>query len=553
MKTAIQNYNVGQGLAPKIKRAAIYVRCSSDEAGKEGYSPETQEEKIKSFAKNEGWEINEESLYKDIGFSGGTEKRPDLQRLLKDARNKKIDVIIVYRMDRFFRNLRLLLNTVAELRDIGIEFKSVTEPFDTSTPTGRAMFANAGVFAEWMREVGLESRNEGMVKAMKEGKYLGGTAPYGCKFNKETQKLEIEKNEIKIVKMMFEWLVSEGLSEYKIQQRLNTMKVPTKFDLIGRKKITETKGWWNRKTVDRILSNEVYTGTFYYRKYLHTGRTKNESNLRPKEDWIKVEDKSLKVISKEIFEKGQKQLKKNKEQAIRNTKEIYTLQHKIVCGYDGYKYQSANRKYKTDEGEKRKTKYYFCVGNRSYMTARRCHVPTVSESRIMPPVWDKLKEILIEPEMALKQIEACKNQGDDTNIPERLDIIKKELSAQDEKKERYAELYAEKSISKNFYDKKIKECDDKAEKLHEEDAKIGRIATSEQEKEIQIMSIKDIYEQLKDGLENATYEEKREVLQDLVEKVVKTDDKLEIEFLIPLRGEKGQERLSDCSDNPRMD
>ena len=121
------------------KRAAVYVRCSSDEVrkgrtddkdkseeAKRGYSPETQEEKIKSFAKNEGWEINEGSLYKDIGFSGGTEKRPDLQRLLKDARNKKIDVIIVYRMDRFFRNLRLLLNTVAELRDIiaGLELEA---------------------------------------------------------------------------------------------------------------------------------------------------------------------------------------------------------------------------------------------------------------------------------------------------------------------------------------------------------------------------------------------------------------------------------------------
>ncbi len=527
MKTAIQNYNIGRETTIKTKNAAFYVRCSSDEAGKEGYSPETQEEKIKSFAKNEGWEINEGSLYKDIGFSGGTEKRPDLQRLLKDARNKKIDVIIVYRMDRFFRNLRLLLNTVAELRDIGIEFKSVTEPFDTSTPTGRAMFANAGVFAEWMREVGLESRNEGMVKAMKEGKYLGGTAPYGLKINKEKQKLEIEKNEIKTVKMMYGWLVDEGLSEYKIQQRLNDMKVPTKFDLIGRKKITETKGWWNRKTVDRILSNEVYTGTFYYRKYLHPGRTKNENNLRPKEDWIKVEDKSLKIISKEIFERGQKQLKKNKEQAIRNTKEIYTLQHKIVCGYDGYKYQSANRKYKTDEGEKRKTKYYFCVGNRPYMTARRCCVPTISESRIMPPVWDKLKEIFLEPEVALKEIEDCKNQGGGNNVSDRLETIKKEFASQEEKKERYAELYAEKSVSKNFYDKKIKECDDKIEKLQEEDAKLGRFATSENEKAIQLMSIKELYGQLKNGLENATYELKREILQDLVEKVVKTDDKLE--------------------------
>ncbi|MCX6719968.1 MAG: recombinase family protein [Candidatus Staskawiczbacteria bacterium] len=365
------------------KRAAIYIRCSSDEAKKEGYSPETQKEKVKKFIQDSDWEFENNHVYSDIGFSGGTDKRPDFQKLLTAAKNREFDVIVVYRMDRFFRNLRLLINTVAELRDAGIEFKSVTEPFDTSTPTGRAMFANAGVFAEWMREVGLESRNEGMIKAMGEGKYLGGTAPYGFKFNKQTQRLEVEESEIKIVKMLFEWLVEEKLSEYKIQQKINTMKVPTKFDLIGRKKKTGTTGWWNRKTIDRILTNEIYTGTYYYRKYIHCGRTRNEKNFRPKEDWIKVEDKSLAVIDKEYFERGQKQLKINKEQAVRNTKEIYTLQHKIICGMDGYRYQCGMRHNKLTKGG---TKYYYCVGIRSYMTPKSCPTPTISESRIVPQI-----------------------------------------------------------------------------------------------------------------------------------------------------------------------
>ena len=416
------------------------------------------------------------------------------------------------------------------------------------------MFANAGVFAEWMREVGLESRNEGMVKAMKEGKYLGGTAPYGCKFNKETQKLEIEENEIKVVKMMFEWLVNERLSEYKIQQRLNTMKIPTKFDLIGRKKKTESKGWWNRKTVDRVLSNEVYTGTFYYRKYLHPGRTKNESNLRPKEDWIKVEDKSLKIISKEIFERGQKQLKKNKEQAIRNTKEIYTLQHKIVCGYDGYKYQSANRKYKTDEGEKRKTKYYFCVGNRPYMTAKKCCVPTISESRIMPPVWDKLKALLTNPEEIMKEMnEYINKDGDQNQIEKQLKYAKSAMDSFKKEKERYAELYAEGSIEKNFYIEKIKKCDEEIEKLTKEEEKISQMMIGEEEKKKRIDSVEALYSQLKNSLENATYEMKREILQRLVGKVIKTGDQLDIEFNLPTVEHKRESFLSDCSDNPRVD
>ena len=156
---------------------------------KQGYSPETQKEKTEELINTDGNQLDKEYIYSDLGCSGATDKRPGLQKLLTDARNDEFDIVYVYRMDRFFRNLRLLLNTVGELRDLGIEFKSVTEPFDTSTPTGRAMFANVGVFAEWMREVGLESRNEGMIKAMEEGKWLGGTPPYGYKLNKETQKI----------------------------------------------------------------------------------------------------------------------------------------------------------------------------------------------------------------------------------------------------------------------------------------------------------------------------------------------------------------------------
>src|SRR3989344_2611221 len=204
------------------KRAAIYIRVSSDEAKKEGYSPETQEEKLRGFVMANNYELNEKHVYNvDLGCSGSTDKRPGLQKLLKDANNKEFDIILVYRQDRFFRNLRLLLNTVADLRELGIEFKSLTEPFDTTTPTGRAMFANAGVFAEWMREVGLESRDEGMKKAMADGKWLRGTAPFGDKFNREIQKLEIDEEESKVVKMIFEWVVFEKLSKYKVRQRLN--------------------------------------------------------------------------------------------------------------------------------------------------------------------------------------------------------------------------------------------------------------------------------------------------------------------------------------------
>ncbi|MCX6758994.1 MAG: recombinase family protein [Candidatus Nealsonbacteria bacterium] len=557
-KTSTIIYSPPAGIQPittKTKKAAIYIRCSSDEAGKEGYSPQTQEEKAKDFIRLNDYHLDKKHIYVDIGYSGGVDKRPGLQKLLTDAKNREFDVITVYRMDRFFRNLRLLLNTVAELREIGIEFKSVTEPFDTSTPTGRAMFANAGVFAEWMREVGLESRNEGMIKAMKEGKYLSGTARYGYDINEKNQKLKRNEQELSIVKMLFSWLVEEKLSEYKIQQRINRMKVPTKYDDLGRKKKTGSKCWWNRKTIGRIIRNDFYaTGIYYYRKYKNPTKTKNEKNLRPKEEWIKVEDRDLKIIPEKLFEKAQLQLQKNKELSPRNTKQVYILQHKIICGFDGYHYQCARRVYHSKKRGSSETKYYFCTGNRSYFTPKKCIVPTISESRIVPPVWDKLKEILTNPDIIMQELKDYINQkGRKNKIEGQLKNIKNAIDSLNIEKERYAELYAESSITKEFYDKKVRECETEIETFKKEEEKLSQLLLTEGEKEKRIGSVKKLYSQLKESLENATYETKREILQRLTEKIIKTGERLDIEFNLPFENSSLQLATVGCSDNRRMD
>jgi len=547
--TTLYNPNVTK-IMTATKRVAIYIRCSSDEAGKEGYSPQTQEEKIKDFIKLNNYSLDPKHTYIDIGYSGGVDKRPGFQKFMANAKNREFDVVIVYRMDRFFRNLRLLLNTVAELREMGIEFKSVTEPFDTSTPTGRAMFANVGVFAEWMREVGLESRNEGMIKAMRAGKWLGGTPPYGYKLNKETQKLEIEEKELSVIKMFFEWLVKNRLSEYKIQQKINTMKIPTKYDLLGRIKKTGSKCWWNRRAIGRILRNEIYTGTIYYRKYKYLGRVRGQNNLRPEEEWIKIEDKELQIIPRELFEKALQQLKKNKESSPRNTQQVYALQHKIICGFDNYKYQCATERYQKKNGLGEK-KYYFCSAVRPSISYKKCPSSAVSESRILPPVWEKLKEVLANPETIMQELSDCfnhKNNGNKTQ--KKLNNVEEALNSFNTQKESYAELYAERSIKKDFYDKKTQECDKEIERLQKEKEKLSQLLITEEEKQKRIKSVEELYGQLKKRIENATYEVKREILQRLVGKIVKTDNKMDIEFNIPLEADL---TLAVCGDSRRMD
>lgn len=546
------------------KRAAIYIRVSSDEAKKEGYSPETQEEKLREFVIANNYELNEKHAYNvDLGCSGSTDKRPGLQKLLKDAENKEFDIVLVYRQDRFFRNLRLLLNTVAALRELGIEFKSLTEPFDTTTPTGRAMFANIGVFAEWMREVGLESRNEGMIKAMNDGKWLGAS-PYGYKFNREIHKLEIDEEESKIVKMIFEWVVSDKLSKYKVQQRLNEKKIPTKWDKLGKQKPVNGQGWWNARTVERILKYETYTGKFCYRKYKSLRSTRKE--LRPEEEWIKIEVPA--IISKELYEKAQEQLRVNQKLSPRRTKRTYAFQHKLYCGMDGFPYHSMFRY--PAHPHWNGARVYFCGGKIKHCHEKLCSSQYITESRLLSTIWENLKEILANPEATMDKLREYRDQGSKRkSIEGELELTNKASLNCQKQKEKILKLFREDYIDEESCKSSLDEIRKEELSHQKEIERLSQFLLSEQEKENRASSIEMLYERLKSSIENATYEVKCQVIRELVKKIKITGEALEIEYKFPYREviqtvgaatpqfipvlELPDYALSFCDHNPRMD
>jgi len=121
-----------------MTKISIYISVSTEDQVKAGYSLEVQREYLASFAKREGLEIFK--VYQDNGISGYSADRPALIALLKDAQDKKFDLVLVYKIDRFSRNLKDLLNLVDELSSCGVGFKSATEPFDTTTSAGKLMF-----------------------------------------------------------------------------------------------------------------------------------------------------------------------------------------------------------------------------------------------------------------------------------------------------------------------------------------------------------------------------------------------------------------------------
>ena len=148
-------------------RVAIYARVST----LNGQDPQMQTRELKEYCQRRGWPI--EGEYVDLGVSGAKDSRPELNRLMADAKRRKFDLILVWKLDRFGRSLRHLVNALAELEAAGVAFASLTDNLDLSTPAGRLMFQVIAAMGEFERELIRERVRSGMRNAIEKGKSIG--------------------------------------------------------------------------------------------------------------------------------------------------------------------------------------------------------------------------------------------------------------------------------------------------------------------------------------------------------------------------------------------
>jgi len=148
-------------------RAGLYALVSTHN----GQNPEVQLAELRSYCERQGWKVADE--YIDAGVSGAKEQRPALNKLLTDCRKRFMDAVVVCRSDRFARSLRELVNALEEFRALGVEFVSLHEGVDTSTPNGRLIFGIFASIAEFERELIRDRVRSGIAHARAEGKRLG--------------------------------------------------------------------------------------------------------------------------------------------------------------------------------------------------------------------------------------------------------------------------------------------------------------------------------------------------------------------------------------------
>ncbi|HGG0418549.1 recombinase family protein [Clostridium botulinum] len=234
--------------------AAIYARKSI--ATNKGESIENQIQLCKEIGIKAG--ATDFLYYKDEGFSGSNTNRPKFKEMMKDAKAKKFSMLICYRLDRISRNVADFSSTLETLHKYDIDFVSIKENFDTSTPIGRAMVYIASVFAQLERETIAERVRDNMLELAKTGRWLGGTAPLGFTSeainykdangkNKKMYKLIPVPKEIEVVKLIFDLYINKkGFPSVATHLCSHHYK-------------GKNGGEFSQGTVEQIIKNPVYT------------------------------------------------------------------------------------------------------------------------------------------------------------------------------------------------------------------------------------------------------------------------------------------------------
>jgi site-specific DNA recombinase len=251
-------------------RCAIYTRVSSDHGLDQEFSSlDNQREAAEAYIKSqahEGWRC-QPGRYDDGGFSGGSLDRPGLQRLLADVRERRFDIIVVYKVDRLTRSLADFAKLVELFDAHGVSFVSVTQAFNTTTSMGRLTLNVLLSFAQFEREVTGERIRDKIAASKKKGLWMGGVVPLG--YRVEARKLLIEPQEAELVRAIFERYLEVG-SVPALQRALRADGIVSRRrTLSSGREIGGTP--FTNGPLSHLLRNRVYLGEINHKGISHPG------------------------------------------------------------------------------------------------------------------------------------------------------------------------------------------------------------------------------------------------------------------------------------------
>ncbi|SIT57882.1 putative resolvase [Mesorhizobium prunaredense] len=256
-------------MTPRLN-CAIYTRKSTEEGlDQEFNSLDAQREACAAFITSQvglGWKLVP-NHYDDGGISGGTMERPALQRLLQDIRDKKVDVVVVYKIDRLTRSL-MDFSKIVEIFDASsVSFVSVTQQFNTTTSMGRLTLNVLLSFAQFEREVTAERIRDKIAASKKKGMWMGGVVPLG--YRVDNRKLAIDETEAQTVRHLFDrYLALKSVRDLVDEVASDGLSARTRQRKDGSVAVTMPFG---RGNLYHLLSNPIYIGKIKHKDLIYNG------------------------------------------------------------------------------------------------------------------------------------------------------------------------------------------------------------------------------------------------------------------------------------------
>jgi len=397
----------------KLTKVRPYARVSTPEQA-EGVSIENQLAQLNAYAVSRNWQVTGEDV--DAGYTGGDDNRPGLRHLMMDARRGEFNVVAVAKLDRFFRNLRLLLNYLHEFEQLGIVFVSTQEGLDTSTPYGKFAVSVMGVIAEFERGRIGERIREGRAYRASQGKWTSGQTLYGYKWLPKEQKWEIIEAEAKIVRYIYNLYHDEKIGTLRIHERLNKEGLRTREGFL-----------WHYSFVLKILSNSAYMGK------------------HPKGFKMPV------IIDPDTWDKAEQQ--RHNARQVRGQVRSWLLQGICVCGICGHKLGCEKKK-------GNQPRYYVCGGRHRVHHpdgSPTCTLPYIRAEQLETKVWNTLKQVFADPaklkqyaDKALAELEQRRAQ-----IGEGFLDIEKGIAGVKKREERLGLTYTDGTLTESAYKTKL--------------------------------------------------------------------------------------------------
>lgn len=487
----------------KKTRVSLYIRVSTGRQANEGDSLEEQENELKKFCEYKNYLIHK--IYIERGRSAKDTNRPEYQKLLESIKEKKINAVIVKKLDRLSRSLLDFEEFMKIAQQHNVEFISLKENFDTTNAMGKAMLRVALVFAQLEREQTSERISDVMGYRAEQGLYNGGITPYG--YDSINKELSPHKQEKKIVELIFNKVI-ESKSTIEVARFLNEMGYRNRSGQL-----------WDCRRINNILQNSVYKGIVRWGKKLYQGIHQP-------------------IISDKKFEEARYILNRNKY-ISKNNKTNAILQRILFCG-DCHCPMSPSHSLNRN---KQKYFYYRCTktNNTTGTKQSKCKFKYTSFNAIEERVINLMLSLSQEQSFKLLENQILKHNQ---TIERQLQYIKNELIMLERKLETIKEKkehYLDSLISLKFLSSERQRINEKLEELDTEEKQAKANLYKQQfelsqktDERIDLTDFKERLVSFKKDYESFSRTQLKEYLITTIQEIIYYPEKLTVHFrLLP--------------------